>query len=127
VHVGVTFAGAEDLLRWERSAERRRRLAEVDGLTEGGPVARSVDDLARWGLGSAPQPAAPTRLRLAILIWVALFPPATLLNALVLPRVADWPVVARTLLLTVVMVPIVVFVTLPLVNRAVAACRRRAR
>jgi antibiotic biosynthesis monooxygenase (ABM) superfamily enzyme len=48
---------------------------------------------------------------------MALFPPALLMNALVISGIAGWPVLARTLLLTLVLVPVVVYVTLPLVNR----------
>lgn len=117
VRIGVTFASAEDLVRWERSAARSRRLAEVDAITEGPPVALSVDDLERWGLAARPPAGAPSRLRSAILVWTALFPPALLINALVIPAIADWPVLTRTLLLTLVLVPLVVFVTLPLVTR----------
>jgi antibiotic biosynthesis monooxygenase (ABM) superfamily enzyme len=59
VRIGVTFASAEELLRWERSAVRSQRLAEIDALTDGPPVALSVDDLERWGLTSRPADAVP--------------------------------------------------------------------
>jgi hypothetical protein len=116
VRVGVTFASAQDLARWERSAERAHRLAEVDAITDGPPVALSVDDLERWGVSCA-RGRAPSRLRTAVCIWIALFPPALLVNALVLPGLAGWPVAVRTLLLTLVLVPVVVYLTLPLVLR----------
>jgi hypothetical protein len=125
VRIGVTFASAEDLVLWERSAERTRRLAEVDAITEGPPVALSVDDLGRWGLAPRPQAPAPSRTRSAVLIWVALFPPALLMNALVMPGLAGWPVLARTVLLTLVLVPAVVFLTLPLVAAVLARWQRR--
>jgi antibiotic biosynthesis monooxygenase (ABM) superfamily enzyme len=126
VRIGVTFASAEEILRWERSAMRSQRLAEVDALTYGPPVALSVDDLERWGLTSRPQTPSPSRLRSAILIWIALFPPALLMNVLVMPGLDEWPVLANTLLLTLTLVPVVVFVTLPLLNRAVTARRAAA-
>ncbi len=125
VRIGVTFASAEDLVRWERSAERTRRLTEVDAITEGPPIALSVDDLGRWGLAPRPQAPAPSRLRSAVLIWIALFPPALLTNALLMPGLADWPVAARTLLLTLVLVPVVVYGTLPLLNDVLARWSRR--
>jgi uncharacterized protein len=125
VRIGVTFASAADLLRWERSVARTRRLAEVDALAEGRAVTLSVADLDHWGL-TARSPTAPSRLRSAVLIWIALFPPALLLNALLMPTLDDWPVLARTLLLTLVLVPVVVFGTLPLLNRALARSRTPA-
>ena len=45
------------------------------------------------------------------------------MNALVMPGLNAWPVLANTLLLTLTLVPVVVFVTLPLVNRAATARR----
>ena len=124
VRIGVTFASAADLLHWERSVARTRRLAEVDALAEGRAVALSVADLDHWGL--AARSPAPSRLRSAVLIWIALFPPALLLNALLMPTLDGWPVLARTLLLTLVLVPVVVFGTLPLLNQALARARARA-
>lgn len=114
VQVGVTFASAEDLLRWERSAARHHLLADVDELTEGQPRTFSVDELGCWA------PRGPSKLRMTLLIWIALFPIALLMNYLVMPALGHWPVVARTLLLTGVLVPTVVLVTLPLLNRLLA-------
>lgn len=117
VHIGLCFASAAELLHWERSDTRARRLAEGDALTSGEPVAPSVAELGRGVAGR--QPAAP-RLRSALLIWVALFPPAALVNAVVMPYLAAWPGLVRTLLLTLVLVPIVVFGTLPFLQRILA-------
>ncbi|WP_224404043.1 hypothetical protein [Pseudonocardia sp. ICBG1034] len=115
VRIGVTFASAEDLLRWERCAARHGLLAEVDELTEDRPRTFSVDELARWA------PRGPSRLRMTLLIWIALFPIALVMNHLVMPLLDEWPVLLRTLLLTGVLVPAVVLVTLPLLNRLLAA------
>ncbi|MFF5991289.1 hypothetical protein [Prauserella flavalba] len=119
VHIGVSFACSADLARWERSDARARRLAEGDRLTRGEPVALSLADL-----GPAGAPPAGGRLRSAILIWVALFPPAAAVNALLIPYLDAWPGLARTLVLTLVLVPVVVFGTLPPLQRALA---RRSR
>lgn len=122
VHIGVSFAGAGALLRWERSGTRARRLAEGDELTRGEPVALP---LAEFGLvAAASGRPAPSRLRSAVLIWAALFPPAALVNAVLMPHLDAWPGLVRTLLLTLLLVPTVVFGTLPLLQRALA---RRGR
>ena len=122
VRIGVTFASAADLVGWERSLTRRRRLAEVDAIAEGPPVALSVADLERWSM--ATRPARASRLRSAILIWVALFPPALLLNALLMPALGHRPVLERTLLLTLVLVPVVVFGTLPVLHEVLTRTAR---
>lgn len=120
VQVGVTFASAEDLLRWERSAARGHLLADVDELTEGRPRTFSVDELGRW------TPRGPSKLRMTLLVWIALFPVALLMNHLIMPALDHWPVLARTLLLTGVLVPTVMLVTLPLLTRLLAARLGRA-
>ncbi|ASR35686.1 hypothetical protein BAY61_12510 [Prauserella marina] len=118
VHIGLSFAGAEHLLRWERSETRASRLAEGEALTEGTPAPLP---LTRGG-GTG---GAPSRLRSAILIWVALFPPAVLINAVVIPHLDAWPGIARTLLLTLVLVPTVVFGALPLLQNALGRWQRK--
>jgi hypothetical protein len=62
------------------------------------------------------------------MIWIAVFPTLTLLN-LVLGGLLDGvPIVVRTLILTTIAVPIVVYGLLPLLQRARASLlRRRAR
>ncbi|SFO55134.1 Antibiotic biosynthesis monooxygenase (ABM) superfamily enzyme [Pseudonocardia ammonioxydans] len=121
VHVGVTFASAEDLLRWERSPARKHLLDEVAALAEGEPRTFSVDGLHQW------TPRGPSKLRTTLLIWIALFPIALLMNLLVMPLLEEWPVAARTLLLTAVLVPGVVLGTLPLLTALLAAWRGRPR
>ncbi|MEU3271073.1 hypothetical protein ABZ639_09500 [Saccharomonospora sp. NPDC006951] len=117
VHIGLSFAGAEDLLRWERSETRASRLEEGEALTEGAPA-----PLPLAGAGGA-----PSRLRSAVLIWLALFPPAALINAVVIPHLDAWPGIARTLLLTLVLVPTVVFGTLPLLQNLLGRAKRKRR
>ncbi|MBK1787579.1 hypothetical protein [Prauserella cavernicola] len=113
VHIGVTFAGAAELLRWERSGIRARRLAEGDALTHGEPVALGITELVPAATSGPP----PSRVRSAVLIWAALFPPAAVVNATLMPHLDAWPGIVRTLLLTLLLVPIVVLGTLPLLQR----------
>lgn len=121
VYIGVSFSGAEPLLRWERSDERARRLAQGDELTRGAPVTVT---LAEFGRAITPETTpAPSKLRSAVLIWIALFPPAAVVNAALMPQLEAWPGIARTLLLTVILVPTVVFGTLPLLQHALASRR----
>jgi antibiotic biosynthesis monooxygenase (ABM) superfamily enzyme len=68
--------------------------------------------------GAGRRPAAagrigPQRWKLAILIWLAIYPTLTLVLWLVGPEIQDWPLALRTLLITVVLVPVMVFVLLP--------------
>jgi antibiotic biosynthesis monooxygenase (ABM) superfamily enzyme len=61
----------------------------------------------------APPCAPPPRHRMAVLVWLAIYPTITLLLALSGSAIAGWPLPLRTLALTLIAVPLMVFVLLP--------------
>jgi antibiotic biosynthesis monooxygenase (ABM) superfamily enzyme len=63
-------------------------------------------------------PARPPRWKQAVITWLAVYPALTLTLAVLGPLIETWPLAFRTLLVTVLLVPIVVYVLLPLLNRA---------
>ena len=67
----------------------------------------------------------PPRWKTAVLIWVAIYPSITLLFLLFGDLLHRLPVPLRTLVLTAVLVPLVVFLLLPLLQRLFAAWLRR--
>jgi uncharacterized protein len=60
----------------------------------------------------------PPRHRMAVLVWLAIYPTITLLLALGGAAIAGWPLPLRTLALTIVAVPLMVFVLLPRLQQA---------
>lgn len=62
-------------------------------------------------------PARPPRWKQAVITWLAVYPALTLTLALVGPFMETWPLPLRTLLVTLMLVPIVVYVLVPLLNR----------
>ena len=69
--------------------------------------------------------AAPPRYRQALLVWIAIYPTITLLLELGGPLINDWPLPLRTLALTGVAVPTMVYVLLPALQRVFAGWLRR--
>jgi antibiotic biosynthesis monooxygenase (ABM) superfamily enzyme len=125
VAVGLSFASSEELVRWERSDARAAALEAGAEVTEGTPTPLTLEEMdARlWG-GPERAASATSRWRAAGVVWLGLFPPAVLVNLALEPFTTGWPMVLRTLLLTVVLVPVVVLGTVPLINRALLArCR----
>jgi antibiotic biosynthesis monooxygenase (ABM) superfamily enzyme len=59
----------------------------------------------------------PPRHRFALLVWIAIYPTITLLLHLGGPVINDWPLPLRTLALTAIAVPLMVFVLLPALQR----------
>jgi antibiotic biosynthesis monooxygenase (ABM) superfamily enzyme len=62
----------------------------------------------------------PPRHRMAVIVWLAIYPTITLLLALGGSSIAEWPLPFRTLALTLVAVPLMVFVLLPRLQRLFA-------
>jgi antibiotic biosynthesis monooxygenase (ABM) superfamily enzyme len=71
--------------------------------------------------------AAEPRWRTAIISWLAVYPTITLVGWATFPLIAtlSWP--AKTLVLTALMVPLVVYLTGPLARAAFTAAERAIR
>jgi antibiotic biosynthesis monooxygenase (ABM) superfamily enzyme len=66
---------------------------------------------------ATPAVPPPTKHQLALMIWVAVFPTLTVLNLALGDRLAGLPSVLRTLVLTTVAVPIVIYGVMPRLHR----------
>lgn len=66
-----------------------------------------------------PIPAAPPRWKQAVTIWLGFFPTNLLASWLLgfVPGFAEWPLIARVLLSTVLLTPIMTYAVLPWVTR----------
>jgi uncharacterized protein len=62
-------------------------------------------------------PAGPPRYKLALLTWAGAYVVITLLLALLGPAIASWPLVLRTLVMSVAMVVTLTWVIMPRLTR----------
>jgi uncharacterized protein len=62
----------------------------------------------------------PPRWKTAVVVWLAIYPALTLVLWLAGPTIRDWPVALRTLALTICLVPLMVYVLLPVLQRLLA-------
>ncbi|MBM7503549.1 hypothetical protein ACFPER_08705 [Agromyces aurantiacus] len=60
----------------------------------------------------------PTTHQLALMIWIAVFPTLTALNLILGPVLDGMPTVLRTLALSTIAVPIVIYGIMPWLHRA---------
>ena len=120
VVIGLSFADVRSFLAWEESTERAECLRTGASLTEGPPTALSIESLdgQLWG-SDTPAPTTLPRWVSALVVWIGLFPPALLLNLVLDPLLTGWPAPLRTLLTTLILVPLVVFVTVPLLQSGI--------
>ena len=127
-HVLYRFDDADALAAWESSHERQWWRDAGDGL---GVVDSRVErrtGIEGWFDEAATRdirdlrlaPAAPPRYKQAVVIWLAFFP-LSLLSSWVLAQVApDLALVERVLLTTLVMTPLMTYVVLPRMTRALS-------
>jgi antibiotic biosynthesis monooxygenase (ABM) superfamily enzyme len=64
-----------------------------------------------------PQPTRPPRYKLALLTWVGAYTVITVILAVLGPAMATWPLVLKTLLLSVLMVLSLTWVVIPSLTR----------
>jgi uncharacterized protein len=62
-------------------------------------------------------PAAPPRLKLALVSWAGAYGVITLILGLLGPTMAGWPLVLRTLLISVLMTTALTWIVLPALTR----------
>ena len=69
---------------------------------------------------SPARPAMTPRWKMAVAVWLAIYPTLTFLLWLAGPRIASWALPLRTLAVTAVLVPLMVFLLLPSIQRLLA-------
>ncbi len=66
---------------------------------------------------TAPSAGAPNRYRLMLLVWLAVWPLITVIGLASTPLLSSTPTLVRTMVTTTVMVPIMVGLLIPMINR----------
>ena len=73
-----------------------------------------------------PANAQPPRYKQAIITWLGVYPALTLTLAALGPMMESWPLPLRTLLVTLVLVPALTWVSLPLLRQILGSWLFRA-
>ncbi len=118
VVVAFTFASAEELSTWEHSRERAEWVSRAQPLVQGEARAHGVsgfEGIFSHAPGQAVVP--PPRWKTATIIALALFPMSLLLNWLLNPYLASWPLVARVALNVAIIVPYMAWIGVPYLSR----------
>ncbi|WP_353147132.1 hypothetical protein [Flavobacterium sp.] len=59
----------------------------------------------------------PPKWKFAIIVWLAIYPTITLVSFLIGDIIKSWPLPFKTLLMTGILVPLMVFILLPLLRK----------
>lgn len=117
------FTRKSDYQRWMDSAERSQLHQELEPLVSGESRLQVFDGLEAWfDPNNCKKNASPhpPRHRMAVVIWLCIFPLITLLNIVWAPLMTDWPIYARTALITLCAVPLMTWLLVPWMSRRLA-------
>ena len=59
----------------------------------------------------------PPKWKFAIMVWLAIYPTITFVSFFIFYTIKNWPLPLKTLLMTGILVPLMVFVLLPLLRK----------
>lgn len=108
----------EHLMAWDNSPQLAARVALLEPLIEGGTQRQRIEGLDFWFVPPGEKPRAP-KWKMMLVTAVALWPVILLLGALLGPIEAMVPIWwMKPLVLLVVMVPLLEYVVMPLVTKA---------
>jgi hypothetical protein len=122
-HMLYRFQDGESLATWERSAERAWWVASAAGIAEDARTERRTgiegwfDSPSEVVVADAPPPAPP-RWKQMVSIFVVFYPLSLALQFVAAPFVGALPLWLRVLITVVIATPLMTYLLLPLVTRA---------
>ncbi|MFN8167957.1 MAG: antibiotic biosynthesis monooxygenase [Candidatus Nanopelagicales bacterium] len=123
--VAISWANADAVHFWERSDEREAYLARADALLVGPArpeVISGFESIFAPSTSTAPVP----RWKTAVVIALAIYPASLLVNLVLGPLLAGWPLPLRVLATTAVLVPFMVWAGVPWLTRRLDRWLHRA-
>jgi len=109
-HVVLAFDTQAHLDAWHDSEERLQGLAGADPYIAGAASIRPLSGLGLW-FRAAQQ--GPPRWKVAVVTWLGIFPTVYLLFLATGGLLKDWPLLARTIALTLAVVAVMTWLVAP--------------
>jgi len=122
-HMLFRFADAASLEVWQQSSERAWWVASALGMVEHFPEERRTG-IEGWfdqpaAVEVIPQAAsAPPRWKQMVAIFIVFFPLSLGSNWALYPFSAEWPLVLRVLVTVLIVSPVMTYLAMPFVTRA---------
>lgn len=113
----VRWATFEDMRRWQEAPERNDWVRRAESLAEEVKVTTQTGLETWFTLPGRPPPAPPSRAKMAVLSWVAIYPLIVGLNATLGPTLSPLPLPLRALITSAMLVPLMTWVVMPRVTK----------
>ena len=122
-HMLYRFADAASLSHWEKSPERAWWVASALGMVEHAPEERRTGiegwfDTPTTVEVIAPSKKTPPRWKQMVSIFIVFFPLSLLANWALSPITHDWWLPLRVLVTVLLVTPVMTYLAMPLVTRA---------
>ncbi|NVK40276.1 MAG: antibiotic biosynthesis monooxygenase [Oceanospirillaceae bacterium] len=115
------FRTREDLDRWHHSAERHRYLDDIEACLDAPDKTEVLSGLVAWFSLPGQNPVQPPpKYKMAVVAWLAIFPLITLITWTLGPWLGRFPLVPRTLAMTVVVTLLMTYILMPALTRLLA-------
>jgi hypothetical protein len=59
----------------------------------------------------------PKKWKMAILVWLVIYPTISIITILIGPLLTTFPILIRTLIMSLILVPFMIFVAMPFLNK----------
>jgi antibiotic biosynthesis monooxygenase (ABM) superfamily enzyme len=131
-HMLFRFADAASLAAWEESPERAWWVESALGMVEHSPEERRTG-IEGWfdtptSVDVIPTaPPAPPRWKQMVSIFLVFYPLSLLANWSLGPLTSAWPIALRVLVTVLLVTPVMTYLAMPLVTRALRPWLMRSR
>jgi|SRR3954469_25104398 antibiotic biosynthesis monooxygenase (ABM) superfamily enzyme len=117
-HAVVRFSDAHRLAQWLESDERASWHARIEDIaTEVGSERQSTTGMETWFDLPGTTVRSPPRWKMVLTTFLGAYPFTLLIQWLVTPRTAAWPLFLRAAVFPVVLLPVLTYVMMPWLSR----------
>ncbi|MER7545439.1 antibiotic biosynthesis monooxygenase [Actinomadura sp.] len=111
----VHFSGQDSLDRWLESPDREEWIGRLRGIAE--EHHQDTTGLETWFNLPGESVPAPSKAKMIIVTFCAVYPLSLLLNAFATPLTKAWPVPLQALTFPVIVIPLLTVVIMPALSR----------
>lgn len=112
----ANFSGQDGLDRWMRSSDRAEWLDRVRGIAA--EHHQDTTGLETWFSLPGESVPAPSKAKMVVVTFCAVYPLSLLLNAFATPLTKAWPVPLQALVFPVIVIPLLTLLVMPALSRA---------
>lgn len=114
----IRWASQKDLDVWDASVAHAQWLQRLGDVAEGDPEYRLLSGFEAWFSPAAiPGVKTPSRLKMALISWIGIFPTVVLLQVTIAPLISGWPFLLQIASFTALIIAVMTWLVMPVLTR----------